>query len=113
MQELNLTDKNASTGGCGCGGCGCGGCGCGGGNAAQNSQAAVDAETVTELSVTGMTCGHCVNSVTEELSGLAGVSAVEVELVAGGTSKVTVRSDAPLRNDDVRAAIDEAGYALA
>ncbi|WP_353988728.1 heavy-metal-associated domain-containing protein [Ruicaihuangia caeni] len=108
MQELNLTDKNASTGGCGCGGCGCGG-----GSAAQNSQAAVGAETVTELSVTGMTCGHCVNSVTEELSGLAGVSAVEVELVAGGTSKVTVRSDAPLRNDDVRAAIDEAGYALA
>jgi copper chaperone CopZ len=63
--------------------------------------------------VVGMTCGHCVQSVTEELTELSGVTDVDVELVAGGTSQVTVTSDAPLARDDVAAAVDEAGYALA
>jgi copper chaperone CopZ len=63
--------------------------------------------------VTGMTCGHCVTAVTEELSALDGVTGVDVALVAGGTSTVTVTSDAPLRADTVRAAVDEAGYELA
>jgi copper chaperone CopZ len=60
--------------------------------------------------VQGMTCGHCVSAVTEELTGLDGVTAVSVDLTPGGTSTVTVTSDAPLDAGDVRAAVDEAGY---
>jgi copper chaperone len=63
--------------------------------------------------VTGMTCEHCVAAVTEELSALDGVASVAVDLVAGGTSTVTVESAAPLDPAAVAEAIDEAGYALA
>ncbi len=64
--------------------------------------------------VTGMTCGHCAHAVTSELKELAGVSDVAVDLVAGGTSTVTVTSDAPLDDSQVAAALDEAGdYQLA
>lgn len=70
---------------------------------------------ITETyAVTGMTCQHCVHAVSSELKGLAGVREVNVDLVAGGTSTVTVTSDAPLRRADVAAAVDEAGdYQLA
>ncbi len=68
--------------------------------------------TTTTLHVSGMTCGHCVNAVAQELSGLTGVQQVDVELVAGGTSTVTLTSEAPLDDSAVRAAVDEAGYAL-
>ena len=60
--------------------------------------------------VTGMTCGHCVSAVTEELTRLPGVREVEVDLTNGA---VTVASDGPLPIDEVRAAVDEAGYVLA
>jgi copper ion binding protein len=59
--------------------------------------------------VAGMTCGHCVQAVTTELDRLPGVREVRVDLAAGA---VTVASDAPLPLDDVRAAVDEAGYEL-
>ena len=64
----------------------------------------------TTYTVTGMTCEHCVASVTEELSELAGVSQVDVELANGA---VTVTSDRELGADEVRAAVTEAGYQLA
>ena len=60
--------------------------------------------------VTGMTCGHCVASVTEEVSEIAGVENVDVDLASGA---VTVTSTEPLEDDAVRAAVEEAGYALA
>jgi copper chaperone len=60
--------------------------------------------------VTGMTCGHCVQAVTGELSTLPGVADVQVDLPTGA---VTVTSEAPLADDAVRAAVDEAGYELA
>ena len=63
--------------------------------------------------VTGMTCGHCVSSVTEELQELPGVAEVDVDLVAGGTSTVTVSSEQPLDDGAVRSAVEEAGYQLA
>ena len=88
-----------------------GGC-CGGGCCAVPEQS-TEAATSQSFEVEGMTCGHCVASVTEEISGLAGVEGVDVQLVAGGRSKVTVASDAPLRVEDVRAAVSEAGYTLA
>lgn len=64
--------------------------------------------------VTGMTCGHCVSAVSSELKEIPGVTDVNVELVAGGSSTVTVASDAPLTDEQVAAALDEAGaYELA
>ena len=61
----------------------------------------------TTYTVTGMTCGHCVASVTEEVSEVAGVQDVEVELESG---RMVVTGEA----DDaaVRAAVEEAGYAV-
>ena len=64
--------------------------------------------------VTGMSCQHCVNAVTGELAALAGVSSVVVDLVPSGESLVTVTSDAPLAQQEVADALDEAGgYYLA
>ena len=60
--------------------------------------------------VVGMTCGHCVASVTAELAKLRGVTGVDVDLDSGD---VTVLSDRSLDLDEVRAAVDEAGYQLA
>ena len=68
--------------------------------------------TTTYL-VSGMTCGHCVSAVTEEIGKLDGVTGVEVELVAGGTSRVSVASTAtPSAAAVAAAAADEAGYDL-
>ena len=60
--------------------------------------------------VVGMTCGHCVNSVTEEVSQVPGVTDVNVDLATGGLS---VTSDADVNDDAVRAAVEEAGYQVA
>ena len=65
--------------------------------------------TSATYTVTGMTCEHCVRAVTRELDELPGVSAVEVTLVAGGQSAVTVTSAARLTRSQVEAALDEAG----
>lgn len=66
----------------------------------------------TTYSVDGMTCAHCVQHVTEELTTIPGVKDVSIELVAGGSSPVTVVSDEPLDLAAVSAAVEEAGYAL-
>jgi copper chaperone len=64
-------------------------------------------------SVTGMTCGHCEHAVTAEMRAIAGVTDVDVTLVPGGESVVTVTSEQPLDEARVVAALDEAGdYAL-
>ncbi|MGV8965832.1 MAG: heavy-metal-associated domain-containing protein [Cellulomonas sp.] len=60
--------------------------------------------------VSGMTCSHCVAAVTEEVMKLDGVTGVEINLVEGGQSQVAVTSSAPLSDDSLRAAVDEAGY---
>jgi copper chaperone len=65
--------------------------------------------TTATYSVQGMTCGHCASAVSEEVSALDGVRSVEVDLVAGGVSTVRVVSEAPLADDAVAAALDEAG----
>ncbi|WP_435298847.1 heavy-metal-associated domain-containing protein [Timonella sp. A28] len=69
--------------------------------------------TVTTLMVPGMTCGHCVSAVTKELETITDVENVSVELRKGEESEVTVFSDAPLEDEALRAAIDEAGYEVA
>ena len=68
--------------------------------------------TTQVFKVSGMTCEHCVASVTEELTEIPGVAAVSVELVPNEVSAVTVESADALEMDAVRAAIDEAGYEL-
>lgn len=69
--------------------------------------------TTTTYTVAGMTCGHCVSAVTDELSALPGVTNVDVDLVKGGESAVHITSEAALDRGAVEAAIDEAGYELA
>ena len=69
--------------------------------------------STTSYQVTGLTCGHCVTAVTGQLSALPEVSDVQVDLVAGGVSTVSVTSEEPLADQTVAAALDEAGYQLA
>ncbi|MFE5585760.1 heavy-metal-associated domain-containing protein [Kitasatospora sp. NPDC056531] len=64
--------------------------------------------TIT-YTVSGMSCGHCEKAISEELSALAGVTEVAADAQAG---TVTVSSTAPLDEEQVRAAVDEAGYEL-
>ncbi|WYB40512.1 heavy metal-associated domain-containing protein [Streptomyces sp. GD-15H] len=64
----------------------------------------VDVTTVYKVS--GMTCGHCERAVSEEMSALTGVTSVTA---VADTGEVTVVSDAPLDEEAVRAAVDEAG----
>ncbi|WP_168582890.1 heavy-metal-associated domain-containing protein [Gephyromycinifex aptenodytis] len=59
--------------------------------------------------VTGMTCGHCVNAVKEEVGAIDGVSNVQVELDSGS---LTFDSDQEIPREKVAAAVDEAGYTL-
>ena len=68
-----------------------------------------DNTVVTDYTVSGMTCGHCVASVTEEVGALDGVTGVDVDLASG---RVTVTSSRPLPVAEVQAAVDEAGYQL-
>ncbi len=69
--------------------------------------------TTAQYRVNGMTCEHCVKAVTSELTSLAGVREVTVDLSPAGTSTVTLHSDRPLDAAAVAAAVDEAGYTLA
>lgn len=59
--------------------------------------------------VKGMTCGHCVSSVKEEVGEVTGVTSVDVDLESG---RLTVESAAPVAEEAVRAAVEEAGYEL-
>lgn len=63
----------------------------------------------TVYQVSGMTCGHCEGAVSEEISGIEGVTSVKA---VASTGQVTVISAAPLTDEAVRAAVDEAGYEL-
>jgi len=65
--------------------------------------------STTTYTVSGMTCGHCVSAVTEEVTKIPGVTDVQVDL---GSGAVTVASGTTLDDDAVRAAVDEAGYEL-
>jgi copper chaperone CopZ len=98
--DLGLTDVNS--------GCSCSPAGHAETRAADDQEGLVAAEYL----VTGMTCSHCVASVTEELSAIDGVQGVQVDLQVGGESRVSVSSTAPIDADAVRAAVEEAGYLL-
>ena len=66
--------------------------------------------STTTFTVVGMKCGHCVNSGTEEVSSLQGVTAVDVDLDSGA---LTVTGEPAVDEDAVRAAVEEAGYSVA
>lgn len=66
-------------------------------------------DTTTTFTVVGMTCEHCVASVTEEVLEVAGVVGVEVDLATG---RLAVTSDDPVDRDAIGAAVAEAGYRL-
>ena len=63
----------------------------------------------TTFQVEGMTCDHCRNAVTTEVSAVPGVQAVAVDVEAG---TVTVSADQPVEQSDIATAVDEAGYTL-
>ena len=111
LTDLGLTDATRSDAGHACTCC------AGAATSAQpiavgdSSQTEQTARTEQFL-VTGMTCAHCVASVTEEVSAVAGVESVDVELSVGGESVVTVVSSGPISADEIRDAVAEAGYAL-
>jgi copper chaperone len=63
----------------------------------------------TTYKVTGMTCEHCVHAVTSEVEALDGVSGVTVDLVPNGVSLLTIVGAGPIAEDEVSAALDEAG----
>ncbi|PZG20915.1 heavy-metal-associated domain-containing protein [Nonomuraea aridisoli] len=66
--------------------------------------------STTTFTVKGMTCGHCVSSVKEEVGEVAGVTKVDVDLASG---LLTVDSDGPVDPARIAAAVEEAGYELA
>ena len=63
----------------------------------------------SKYTVSGMTCAHCVASVTEEVQEISGVSDVQVDL---STGRLRFTSEQPVSDADVRAAVEEAGYQL-
>lgn len=83
---------------------------CGTGSCGSDATITVQGTGVTTVyKVSGMTCGHCEGAVSKELSALEGVTAVTAD---AGTGEVAVTSTAPLDEEAVRAAVDEAGYEL-
>ena len=95
--DLGLTDLNHA-------------CACG--HASASEQPGSNGAIREHYLVEGMTCSHCVSSVTEEVSAIDGVESVSVDLAVGGQSRVMVVSSRPIAADDVRAAVTEAGYSL-
>ncbi len=64
--------------------------------------------------VTGLTCGHCVGAITTELHAVPGVTDVQIDLVVGGTSALSVTADKAITDAELTAALEEAGeYQLA
>lgn len=106
MRDLGLADVSSTSSAGGC--CGGGACACGHGAAPSASTTGAE----QRFGVLGMTCAHCVASVQEELAAVPGVEAVDVRLQVGGASTVSVRASRTLDRDEVRAAVEEAGYAL-
>ena len=112
--DLGLADQNhvctcSTTPGAGAGDASSHGATSHGSDMAAN---AADPVVRAHYSIDGMTCSHCVSSVTEEVSALDGVDGVSVDLNVGGTSRIMVVSAQPIAEDKIRAAVTEAGYSL-
>ncbi len=66
--------------------------------------------TTQTYTVTGMTCGHCVSSVTEEVQEISGVEKIDIVLETGS---LTITSAEPVDDAAVKTAVEDAGYQLA
>ncbi|WP_280401671.1 heavy-metal-associated domain-containing protein [Nocardia carnea] len=66
--------------------------------------------STSTYTVTGMTCGHCVQAVQTEIGKIDGVTNVDVDLASG---RVVVEAGGDIAASDIAAAVDEAGYELA
>ncbi|MEC5185676.1 copper chaperone [Cryobacterium sp. MP_3.1] len=77
-----------------------------------NASPMADSGFSSTFQVAGMTCSHCVASVTTEIGRVAGTDSISVNLAPGGLSLVTVSSSSPVDPAAIAAAIDEAGYEL-
>lgn len=102
--RIDLGLKDTSSAGCSC---------CATPASAADTPVAASSAVTEEVLVSGLTCAHCVSSVTEALTGIAGVSSVTVDLHPGGASLVTINSSTPISSSAVKAAVEEAGYTLA
>ncbi|ARJ07545.1 hypothetical protein GCM10010988_39200 [Cnuibacter physcomitrellae] len=100
-KDLGLSDVNS-------------GCTCSAGAHEASSPAPAQNDIITqEYLVTGMTCSHCVSSVSEEIATIDGVRSVHVDLRVGGASRVAVRSEKAIEDSRIAAAVEEAGYSIA
>lgn len=97
--DLGLTDKNHA-------------CTCGTDTHTETVALASETAIREHYLVEGMTCSHCVASVTEEISTVDGVESVSVDLNVGGASRIMVVSSKPVDVDSIRTAVTEAGYSL-
>lgn len=68
--------------------------------------------TTTRINIDGMTCNHCIDAVTEELTSITGVQQVDIELNKGGISTATVTSEGKLDPEQIGEAVAEAGYVV-
>jgi copper chaperone len=66
----------------------------------------------TTVHVSGMTCGHCISAVSEEIEALEGVEEINIDLNAGGLSRVTITSTQKLSPSEIGEAVAEAGYLM-
>lgn len=66
--------------------------------------------STSTVMVSGMSCGHCVSSVREQVGAIPGVCDVRVDLATG---EVTITSEGPVDAAAVKAAVEDAGYQLA
>lgn len=64
------------------------------------------------INVDGMTCDHCVNAVTEEISKIPGVTEVKIDLHVGEISQVAINAGIEISDADIAAAVEEAGYSI-
>lgn len=106
-ETISLPLAEQTAGGCGCG------CGCNHNDTPSSTDTKerdMSTEAVTQTySVTGMTCGHCVQAVTSELEALDGVQQVSVDLNADGASSVTVTSAEALAEATIQSGLTNAG----
>jgi copper chaperone len=103
ISGIQNSDANPSTGGS---------CGCCAPQQATAAQPATEGTVSADYSVTGLTCGSCAGRVSSAIGALDGVENVQIALVPGGTSTVSVTSSQPISQASVRDAVEKAGYQL-
>ncbi|MEG9249931.1 heavy metal-associated domain-containing protein [Arthrobacter sp. Soc17.1.1.1] len=89
-----------------------GSCGCCAPQQVTAAQPATEGTVSADYAVTGLTCGSCAGRVSSAIGALNGVENVQIALVPGGVSTVSVTSNQPLEASSVQDAVEKAGYQL-